>query len=242
MSSLNCTTSDQLACARAAPATTIKSIIEHQDLLFGPVPDDITDSKNVTLALTNGTAANVSILIGTNYNDGSLFALQYPSSVFSSYLPYYPSPEYPTDLAKVGAIITDLSFQCPAAAIANLTAARGQPTWRYVYNASFANTQPLGGNYGAFHSSEIPEVFGTYNRNGASNTQGYLSFTMNTAWANFAKSPTRRPLNGWPGVSTTGGNDIQTFISTGKGVGPVVSSADIDSRCGLYVASTRSEV
>lgn len=241
-----------LACARAAPATTIKSIIEHEALTFAPFVDNVTESGNVRNAIVSGTAAQVPILIGNNGNDGSVFALEFgsvenfineefvaagaPQAYIDEILAQYPRSQYPTDLDIVGAIITDVTFQCPAAQIANLTAARGLPAYRYIYNASFANTQPHGFFAGAWHSSEIPEVFLTYNRTDATAQQVALSHYMNTAWANFAKNPTANPASNWPAVGKVK-NDVLTFQSKAtesSPAGPALPASVLDTKCAIF--------
>lgn len=84
---------------------------------------------------------------------------------------------------------------------ANATASIGIPTWRYYFNASFANTQALP-NLGAYHSSEIPLVFGTYPRANTTTQQYALAQFLQSTWARFAKNPLAGP--GWNQVGTGG--------------------------------------
>ncbi|CAF1552733.1 unnamed protein product [Adineta steineri] len=120
-----------------------------------------------------------------------------------------PSPYVPTDdnfifdlhsstaTSPVGMLIIPPP---PKIAVANDAAkSTGQPIWRYVYNAYFPNQQPLPG-LRAYHSSEIFEIFGTYNQHGATQQQIQLSNFMQTAWANFAKNPSGGP--GWNSISS----------------------------------------
>lgn len=252
LAGLNCTNAkDSLACARAAPATSIKSVVEHQALAFAPVIDNITQSGNVANAITSSSAAPVPVMIGSNGNDGSVFSLEFgslsnflnatfvaggaPQAYIDQILAQYPRSQYPTELDVIGAIITDVTFQCPAAQIANLTTAQGIPVYRYIYNASFANTQPLGIYEGAWHSSEIPEVFLTYVRSGATAQQAALSQYMNKAWANFAKNPKGKPMPDWPALGKAT-NDVQTFQSnkTASGpAGPAKPVSVVDAHCAI---------
>lgn len=250
MEAINCTTGDQLACARAVPATTIQRIEDLQSLNFTAVPDNITMASNVTTAITSGAAADVPIIIGSNYNDGFVFALAFktvsqfldtfvsagvPHTYLNEVLAQYPDSEYPSATLKISAIITDLEFQCPAAMIADLTAKRGINAYRYIYNASFANNQPDGVEAGAWHSSEIPEVFGTYNRTGHTKQQVDLSRYMKKAWADFAKDPCQGPASDWPAVGKASAY-IQTFQSnaTASGVaGPALPPAVADAKCAI---------
>jgi len=82
--------------------------------------------------------------------------------------------------------------------MANISATARIPAWRYLFNATFLNTQPaaaLGINLGAYHGSEIPIVFGTFPQAGSTPQEIELSKFMRGAWATFAKNPQRGP--GW---------------------------------------------
>jgi carboxylesterase type B len=68
-------------------------------------------------------------------------------------------------------------FQCPQAITANDSAAAGYPTWWYLFNASFPNTQAIP-NLAAYHSSEIPIVFSTYVQTGVTAQEYALSNYM----------------------------------------------------------------
>jgi carboxylesterase type B len=246
IAALDCGTEDPLTCARAAPATTIKNIIEMEALSFGPVVDNITETGNVRDAITSGTAADIPILIGTNANEGSIFALEFgtldafiagsfggsPPAFTDAILAAFPRSEFPTDLDIIAAIITQVTFQCAAATIANLTEARGLPVFRYFFNGSFPNAQPIP-NAGAFHSSEIAEVFNTFTRTGATVQQARLALYMNAAWANFAKDPFVQPMPNWPRLGSKPA-DLLTLQAGGISGGPAVPQDTIDFNCPLF--------
>jgi len=64
-SALNCSTStDVLACVRAADVLTIKSIVEHLALSFGPHSDNVTQLQFPELARATGNIAKVPIMTG----------------------------------------------------------------------------------------------------------------------------------------------------------------------------------
>ncbi|KAJ6000555.1 hypothetical protein N7481_000964 [Penicillium waksmanii] len=77
------------------------------------------------------------------------------------------------------------------------------PTWRYLYQGSFPNLSPKPW-LGAYHSSEIPFIFGTYNvstpySQPASKAEIETSRYMQEAWVAFAKDPRHGLSNyGWP--------------------------------------------
>ena len=149
----------------------------------------------------------------------------------------------------------------PAALWSNATAAIGTPTWRYYFNATFSNTQPLPG-LGAFHASEIPLVFRTYPQTNTTTQQYALAQSLQSTWARFARNPLAGP--GWNQVGTGAAANISfgayeqtrgglyqdgnasvvrgdwsvgVFGDVGnvRGSGiTVLSQADIDFRCALF--------
>ncbi|TID14578.1 Ferrochelatase [Venturia nashicola] len=178
---LNCT---DIACVRKAPATKIKSIIENPPLSFEPVQDDITCSKNISSALTSGKAAKVPFIIGSNAQDGTVFAY-----VFGQSKPGSPGFE------DIGKSLTEITFQCPAASIATIATTSGfPPVYRYFFNATYPKHYPFS-QFGAFHSGEIPPVFGTWNKSRPEFER--LSQSMQGYWTAFTKDP-KAPLNEWP--------------------------------------------
>ena len=146
--SLNCGSTDALTCARAASASQIKSIIEHQALTFGLTYDNVTAHSDGALQRQAGNFAAVPILIGTNANEGNIFELgmgdldTYLQATYGQTAPQVITA-FKSQLAT-GNGYNDASyadtlgtFQCGSALTANATAAKGVPTWRYFYNATF---------------------------------------------------------------------------------------------------------
>lgn len=124
----------------------------------------------------------------------------------------------------------------------------GVPVWRYLFNASFPNTQ-LGPDMMAYHGSDIPIVFGTY-AGGPVNAltseplgrqrtnipptaqEKALSWSMQTAWASFAKCPECGP--GWNMLGTFSGRDVADFGVHGSSGLRLVEQQELDSKCHLY--------
>ncbi|KAJ9637133.1 hypothetical protein H2199_007419 [Coniosporium tulheliwenetii] len=241
---LGCQTApSEIECVRAASATDIKSIIERNALDFPPVVDGVTQTNNVAAAITFDTAAQVPLLIGTNSEEGRVFAvgIQNVDDQLAALIPGQPllqaaikaaySPAvYTTPYRTAAAIITDLVFQCPAAALANLAASTGYDVWRYWFDASFPNTQYFP-DAGVYHGSEITQVFGTYPREGATEQQVELSKYMQTAWANFAKDPAKGP--GWPKLRSQV-LDLQDLGGRGSSGGFNIAEEAVDFRCPIY--------
>lgn len=207
---LNCT---DTACVRKAPATTIKSIIESTQLDFEPVKDDITCSKNISLALTSGQAAKIPFIIGSNAQDGSAFAYIYGQT-----------PPGAPGFDAIGKSLTDLTFQCPAATIATLaTSSNYPPIYRFYFNATFPKYYPYS-ELGAYHGGEIEPIFGTYN---TSRTEfGKVSKSMQGYWTGFAKDPFA-PLKNWPRVEVAK-TRVKVFGAKGD---RVVDAGEIDMAC-----------
>lgn len=256
---LGCSATD-LACMRAIPATTIKDKIERLALNFSPVPDNVTfatypRTQRKLSNMLDPKIARVPILIGSNAQEGRLYSIGIPS--LSAYLAAtFPGaasdPQQQqlvallnstyaatgaTAFEQVANLITDSTFQCPAALVARETAKVGIPAYRYYYNASFPNTQ-LFPNAGVYHASEIPSVFGTYPVDGATLWQEEVAMEMMGIWAEFAKNPEAGV--GWgqvPEIGVLGGGARAEEGEGGKGDGllvEVIDVEDVDQRCAIW--------
>jgi len=241
---------------RKADALTIKSIIEHNSLKFTPVTDNITQ---IATPVNRSLHQSVPYMTGNNGQEGRVFnvgqtnltafiSTDFPESALLQQLvaKYYAvgTPGITSDYDAISQIYTEYIFQCPAALVSNDSALAGFPTWRYYFNASFPNINPNaalaavgapGLNLEAFHSSEIPLVFGTYPPEDATAQEVALSKFMQTAWARFAKDPTTGP--GWPsygskqGVNPVGLADLGALGTDGV---TMIPQYDVDYRCPLY--------
>ncbi|KAI5846793.1 carboxylesterase family protein [Tricharina praecox] len=172
---LNCTKSTAaatLACVRRVPAVTLRDAVNTSGASFTPVIDNGTIFGDTVARLAAGQLTRVPTLIGSN-ND-----------------------EIPGETP--GAYITALAFTCPAARSASHRASY-VPTWQYRYHGSFPTGNPNFPDPGAFHGSELAQVFGTYNRTSATQAQRESSEYIQGAWATFAKNPTSGlTALGWP--------------------------------------------
>lgn len=124
---LGCSSGSALACLRAADALTIKSYIEHAELSFQPVVDNVTRVSNPQLKRSNRQIANVPVLIGSNAQEGSAFVYG-QSNITAALQELFPGnatlqaevfATYPvgkeglnTPAAVVEQIYTDIIFQC----------------------------------------------------------------------------------------------------------------------------------
>jgi carboxylesterase type B len=230
----------------------IKEIIERNALTFGPVHDGVTYAAHPHRRRVNSTEhkpliARVPLMIGSNARDAwplvsaslnnteAYLRTSFPTftdaqraELLSAY-PISPSSGIRSPSEQIAVIATEYGFQCPSKLIADATFDSGIPAWRYYFNASFPNTQIFPGS-GAYHSSEIGLVFGTYRKEGATAFQAEMSGFMQKAWADFAKEPRAGP--GWGGVTDVGvlggwgGDGVETVRTVGEEV--------IDGRCAFF--------
>ena len=78
---LNCSTqANVLKCVRAAKANTIVSIIEHSNLNFSPVKDNVTELQDPEAVRKAGNVARVPILTGSTAQEGSVIGERQSSS------------------------------------------------------------------------------------------------------------------------------------------------------------------
>jgi hypothetical protein len=210
-------------------------------------------SCSVFVVGQNDTAAFLSAYFGNN------------TAFISAIEAAYPLGQNGTNTAydQISQIFTEFYFQCPQAKWANDTASIGIPAWRYLFNASFANTQAYPG-LGVYHSSEIPIVFSTYAKENVTTQEYALSTAMRSAWARFAKNPLGGP--GWNAVGTgapgpvlvgatnieaggiylsangselSGAFDLGLWGNAGSAQAAgitVIDQSEVDYRCGLYEA------
>ncbi|KAJ6783124.1 hypothetical protein PWT90_07159 [Aphanocladium album] len=254
VSEVNCSSApDVLECMRKVPALQLLQTAQKNNLVFSPSPDHgVTFANSIYTrramsSLDPKAAARVPVLIGSNANEASPFLSggvtlddlmagllgNASAKLFlQTYRPKYKgfaSPE-----KRDEALATEVVFTCPAARVARDSVGVKIPTWRYLYNASFPNTEIVHGDE-AYHSAEIGPIFGTYPEKGATSFQDESSRMMQKIWADFAKNPKAGP--GWaqvPSVQVLGGGARPGESDDGRIASVTVQSSDIDARCGIY--------
>lgn len=201
----------ELECMRRIPAFELKRLQEEHKLTFFPVTDGVTWAKRprtdrLASRPDNTAIARVPILIGSNADEGTLLQYQRPQTIQQRFGLF--------------------AFQCPAAVVATESHAVGIPTWRYFFNATFPNTNLFDGA-GAYHSSEVKLIFGTYPHRTSTAAQRVLGAKMQKAWADFAKDPEAGP--GWDQTPAVGMlNGVTADITTRPEAG------DLDKGCGGF--------
>jgi len=103
------------------------------------------------------------------------------------------------DTQVFSAVVRDVWFRCLTKLWSDAFVTSGiKSVYRYTYGATFANLQPFP-NMGAYHGSELPIVFGTFNASTTTAEEAKLSQSLQTAFANFVKNPKGAfPAPNWP--------------------------------------------
>jgi para-nitrobenzyl esterase len=194
---------DPLAAQRAIPAGNIDGW-----LLTQP-----------PLAAMQGEHNHVPLIIGSNANENALFLITktvlscsaYQTEVSTSYpahkdqiLALYPCNALNPKQALID-LSTDMFFTCSARRAARaMTAGQSEPVRRYVF--TYANS-----TLGAYHTAEIPFVFGTYKGLLPNPTEDALSTAIQTYWMGLATGgdPNAGSAVAWPAYLTAQDNALE---------------------------------
>jgi carboxylesterase type B len=120
---------------------------------------------------------------------------------------------------------------CPAFYSRNLRAANNLTTYRYQYAGNFTNVTPFWW-MGAYHASDVPPVFGTYNiSGGATEFEAEVADKMQNYILAFLQDPENglKKLGWQPDNSETDGTMIR-FAADGV-LEKVIQSSDVDDAC-----------
>jgi len=235
VSSVGCNTAaDVLACLRAVPAGTVNSYEFTIPTIPGPpvsrslaIETPVLPADPFDVLQQNGSP--VPLLIGSTSMEESgntpqedplatppLDEAGYETAVHNLFDPIqpgagnqvlalYPSSSYPAPAYAWIAVNTDYSWTAPTRTLARAVAGANRPAvWRYIYTHAYENDPSLT-PYGAFHTAELPFVFG----NPASTpwgphtpTPAEITFAgqMMGYWSQFAKTgnPNAAGSTLWP--------------------------------------------
>jgi carboxylesterase type B len=214
---------DELACMRALPSSEIQSYIQapagaggaaDDGLVFNPIIDNVTwfpdypgriQSKDPSLF-----AAHVPLLISTLTNEGT-GVVPYDFNGSST------ATELPPDLAAMAEGFAS-NLRCTTLRETRLRAGVGATTYRHLYAGNFTDISPRPW-LGAYHTADLPLVFGTYGTEGpATDFESRVSERMQDLYLEFIKDPAnglRRA--GWPlATGVLDSPDIVTFAAGGK--------------------------
>jgi len=200
---------------------------------FIPVTGGATIPEQPLVAIRAGSARGVSVLVGTNADEMTLFGLpdvdderlvrvagRYFADAERAIATYRAERAGASAREIALAMSTDHVFRIPAVRLAEAQAANGAPVWKYWFTWK---SRAFGGRLGATHSLEIPFAFNTLDRPGVDAMLGpgerpdALAQTMHAAWTAFVKS-------GDPSCAATGawsryGPDAREVMELGARVG-----------------------
>ena len=253
---------DVAACLRAAPAARLQMAGP-----ANPVVDGVVLPREPIDAFEAGAFNKVPTIIGSNHDEFTVFvaplamppkpaltAKGYAAEVAKTFpgneaaiAGEYPVADYPSAIQALAVVETDGMVSCPV--LRARTALSGfVPTYSY----EFSETDPAHGqllappvpglSYGAYHTAELPYVFGLAAMQGAPVTgkDMVLSDQVIGAWSNFARSgDPNRPgagLGQWPDHRTAA-----AVVSLQDVVGVLSDAAFArDHHCGFW-GKIRSE-
>jgi carboxylesterase type B len=167
------------------------------------------------------------MILGSNRNEGAGF------------VPF--TPDGPGAAALRMATLRTIA--CPVASYTKMRNLRPQRyvTYRYEYAGNFSNISPVSW-FGAYHSSELPLLFGTHDEYGPGRSTPFefaVSDAMQALWLSFARDPVSGPkvfqqgkggYFAWPEFKQ-GGRDLVVFAENGKVFKPVDAGLRIDDHC-----------
>ncbi|KJA28805.1 hypothetical protein HYPSUDRAFT_196967 [Hypholoma sublateritium FD-334 SS-4] len=189
-------TLQQMTCMRTIAAPILEQAVMSTGASFNLVLDNVTIHEDFQARADKGNLLRVPLLVGSTAHEEDIFLVARQLSTTGLIIPALT--EIYSD-ASSGFIGT-----CPSSATAAQRLNMGVPTFRYQYEGVFRSlsTRP---DLRAYHSAEIPMIFGTYNSTvidggvPASAEQIALSKYMQSAWVAFARDPVGGlPSVGWP--------------------------------------------
>jgi cholinesterase len=177
--------SESMACMRTKSmgkilnATKVTNPLEAVLGHFGPSVDNKSVFSDYKERAAAGKFIQKPYMTGNNHLESGLFVLIGGAAKIKV-------PE------NIWTVFNAAVFTCPIGNAAAARASKGIQTYRYRYFGDFPNTFLQNNNRGAWHTAEIPQVFGTAESvTGQPNTgpEAKLSRFMQSVWAAFAKDP-----------------------------------------------------
>ncbi|KAH9807844.1 carboxylesterase [Teratosphaeria destructans] len=219
----------EVDCVRQVPAAAIENVLSlyqisgrSPSISFTNIADNVTVFSNYTDRAAKGLVAKVPAIFGSNANEGAGFV---------SYTPDGPG-------AATLYNITQSVIACPTGQEVKNRELAGLTTYRYRYSGVFNNTSPVPW-FGAYHSSELPLLFGTHGEYRGNSTPYEFEFShfMEALWLSFAVDPVSEPSatlpNGtaftWPAVTSE--SDVLIELARGAELVSVQSGEIVDAHC-----------
>ncbi|KAF4464148.1 triacylglycerol lipase v precursor [Fusarium albosuccineum] len=195
-SSLGCgnlSPGEELECMRRVPESKIKTYLQAEigeggaaddGVVFASIPDNVTLFADYPERIGKDRSkfpVDIPLLIGTNTDEGN-------AVVPYNFEGYETATKLPSDLAEVAQGF-GLNLQCATLREVRLRSEAGATTYQYLYAGNFTNISPLPW-LGAYHTAELPLVFGTYGSEGPStNFERRVSERMQDLYLKFALDP-----------------------------------------------------
>ncbi|KZO94175.1 alpha/beta-hydrolase [Calocera viscosa TUFC12733] len=233
------TTNDatQLTCMQAVPWEALLNEVVSSDQSFTPYNDGQTIFSDVSTRSSNGEFLKVPFLVGTNANEGDIFVVEFEEGEFNTTIPIATT--------ALSDAVTEVVFLCPASKAAGDRVSAGVPTWRYRFEGVYPDSTNDNPNLRAYHTVEIPMVFGTYNLSpfpyAPTANEIALSAWMQSAWVAFAQNPTSGLTSyGWPAYSDISILSTLAELGNSNNPGGATYSAPLtfDVACGAVTAVT----
>ncbi|KAF8576376.1 carboxylesterase [Ramaria rubella] len=205
----NTSTAEQFTCMQAVPFRTLENAVLSSNVSLGPIQDstlfywflvpnnpilknpDITFPSDINARSSAGEFLKVPLLIGNTANEGDIFIIASDEASNEVEIPVL------TQIASDA--VTEVGFACPASTTANDRVKAGVPTWSFSAIFPDISSRP---DLRAYHASEIPIVFGTYNSSiFGPPTAIEIAFSryVQGAWVAFVRDPQQGLSNyGWP--------------------------------------------
>ncbi|MDQ0971679.1 para-nitrobenzyl esterase [Neobacillus niacini] len=214
---------------------SVEQLIQAADLVppmsLGPVIDGVSLPRHPEEAIAEGSAKDITILIGTNKDEYNIFSAFDPAwknadetkvkqlfeKTFGPLVPLissYLGGNQPLSQELYNKLLTRSVFTYPAQKLTELQVKQGAPVWMYRFDWE---TPVFGGALKSTHALEIPFVFNTLdtpnteNFTGSSPERKLVASQMHQAWINFARNgnPNSESLPEWPQYNL---NDRSTLI------------------------------
>jgi carboxylesterase type B len=213
-----------LSCVRQVPARVLENTLSWYigngttpKIAFGPTPDEKLVFSNWTQRIQQGKIAKLvsdlsdftydetseansltfqPLIIGSNTNEGAGF------------VPFTPAGPGAATLFNT----TENIIACPVGSEVKRRNAGGLTTYRYQYAGNFSNVSPVPW-FGAYHSSELPILFGTHYEYRGNSTpfEWDVSFAMEAMWLSFAEDSSRGPARLSVGAASSNPNNQSYF-------------------------------
>lgn len=215
---LGCTSGDVMACLRAQSADAIVAAAQGSTSFsgtgetYGPTLDGVVFPRTLGDAIAAGQGARVPFSVGVNEDEvttlipaaslpqtpqayESLVRARFPA-IADAVLAQYPAAAYQPAWRAWTAIVTDVSFICPAQRAARDHAAVA-PAYAYYFTQRY-DTGPLA-PLGAFHGLDIPYVFSPPSTF-AGEGERALAGAMQSLWSGLATTgtPMAAGVPAWP--------------------------------------------